>query len=349
MKKDDLLKIKQNLKNHIIECNEILKLLDYKTLNQEQKTRINTITNLIMFEKSKTISSMGEERSFIKLINSIPYVAIQGYNKNRDVVFWNKASEDIYGYTHEEAIGKKLEDLIIPEEIREPVINGIKDWFENGNIISAGELKLKRKDQSYINVFSSHIMLGEGTSDPEMFCVDIDLSEIEFLRVKNTDLEQKANYDKLTNIFNRHYFDSIIDKEFHQMITLRKKLSLIMFDIDYFKKINDEYGHNVGDNALVYLTKIVKKIIRKDDIFVRWGGEEFLLLLEADLYTAKDICNKLKNNIETQTDKKEDMPKFTCSFGIVSMDKFESFTKAYSEVDKKLYIAKNNGRNRIEF
>ena len=348
MKKDDLLKIKQNLKDHILECNEILKLLDSDNLSQKQKTKINTISNLIMYKRSKTISSMGEERSFIELINTIPYVAIQGYNKNRDVVFWNKASETIYGYTYKEAIGNKLEDLIIPEEMHEPAINLIKDWFENGKLIPAGELKLKRKDQSYIQVFSSHIMLGEGTPDPEMFCVDIDLSEIEFLRTENTDLELKANYDKLTNIFNRHYFDSIIDIKFHQMTSLKQKLSLIMFDIDYFKKINDEYGHDIGDKALISLTEIVKKIIRKDDILVRWGGEEFIILLESDLSTAKEIANKLKNSIEFQSSELKDIPKFTCSFGIVYVGDFKSFDKAYKAVDKKLYLAKKNGRNRVE-
>ena len=349
MKKNDLLQIKQNLKAHILECNEILNLLDSNNLSQKQITKINRINNLIMYKESKTISSMGGERSFIELINTIPYVAIQGYNKNRDVVFWNEASETIYGYTYDEAIGKKLEDLIIPQEIHEPVKNAIKDWFENGKLIPASELRLKRKDQSYVHVFSSHIMLGEGSLDPEMFCVDIDLSEIEFLRNKNNDLELKVNYDKLTNIFNRHYFDSIIDKKFHQMINFRKKLSLVMFDIDYFKKINDQYGHDVGDMALIYLSKIVKKTIRKDDIFVRWGGEEFLLLLESDFTAAKDITKKLKENIEIQSSELKDIPKFTCSFGIVYMGNFKSFNKAYKAVDKKLYEAKKNGRNRIEF
>ncbi len=348
MNKNDLLKIKQNLKDHISECNEILSLLDADSLSKDLKLKINTINNLIMYKKSKTISSMGKERSFIELINGIPSVAIQGYDKDRKVIYWNKSSENIYGYTYKEAIGKSLEDLIISEEMHAPVIKGIKDWFENGNIIPAGELILKRKDQSPIHVFSSHVMLGEETTNPEMFCVDIDLSEIASLKIKNSDLEQKANYDMLTNIYNRNYFDSIIDKKFHQMLTLKQDLSLIMFDVDYFKKINDQYGHDVGDKALIFLVQIVKKMIRKNDILVRWGGEEFILLLEADLSMVKDIANKLKNNIELETSKLKDIPSLTCSFGVVYMGNFNSFEKAYKAVDKKLYLAKRNGRNRVE-
>ena len=348
MNKDDLLKIKQNLKDHILECNEILALLDADSLNKDQKLKIDTISNLIMYKKSKTISSMGKERGFIELINAIPSVAIQGYDKDRKVIYWNKSSENIYGYSYEEAIGKSLEDLIIPEEMHIPVIEGIKDWFENGNVIPACELILKRKDQSAIHVFSSHVMLGEKTSNPEMFCIDIDLSEVASLKIKNTDLEQKANYDMLTNIYNRNYFDSIIDKKFHQMLTLKQELSLIMFDVDYFKKINDQYGHDIGDKALIYLVQIVKKIIRKNDILVRWGGDEFILLLEADLSMVKDIANKLRNNIEVETSKLKDIPTLTCSFGVVYMGDFSSFDKAYKAVDKKLYLAKRNGRNRVE-
>ena len=348
MDKNDLSEIKQNLKNHIFECNEILALLDSNSLNKNQESKINTINNLIKYKKSDTISSMGKERTFIELINSIPSVAIQGYDKNRKVIYWNKSSENIYGYTYYEAIGKSLEELIIPEEMHIPVIQGIKDWFENGNVIPSGELILKRKDQSPIHVFSSHVMLGEESFNPEMFCIDIDLTEVASLKMKNTDLEQKANYDMLTNIYNRNYFDSMIDKKFHQMLTLKQELSLIMFDVDYFKKINDIYGHDIGDNALIYLVQIVKKTIRKNDIFVRWGGEEFILLIEANLSMVKDIANKLKNNIELETSILKDIPTLTCSFGVVYMGDFTSFSQAYKTVDKKLYLAKKNGRNRVE-
>ena len=93
-------------------------------------------------------------------------------------------------------------------------------------------MRPRHKNGSDVYVYASHIMLKEGSSNPEMFCIDIDLTEVASLKMKNTDLEQKANYDMLTNIYNRNYFDSMIDKKFHQMLTLKQELSLIMFDVD---------------------------------------------------------------------------------------------------------------------
>jgi len=348
MNDNELLLLRQNLEIHIAECNHILKLLNSDSLTPENQEKIYSTFDMIRYGKSHTISSMGGERNFIDLINGVPSVAIQGYNKNRELIYWNKASEVMYGYSYHEAIGKKLEDLIIPDDMREPVVGAINDWFQHGVIIPAGELVLRRQDRSPIHVYSSHIMLGEGTDNPEMFCVDIDLSEIASLKNANTSLEKQAHFDKLTNIYNRHYFDSVISQKLSHMVIQQKELSIIMFDIDYFKKINDEYGHKVGDHALVALIRIVKEIIRDDDVFIRWGGEEFILLVEANLDKASLTASKLRENIELKTSEFEDIPAFTCSFGVVSMQGFTSFDQAYKIVDEKLYLAKNNGRNRVE-
>ena len=317
MDDNELLLLKQNLEIHIAECNHILQLLNSDTITPENQEKIHSTFDMIRYGKSDTISKIGGERNFIDLINGVPSVAIQGYNKNRELIYWNKASEVMYGYSYYEVIGKKLEDLIIPDDMREPVVAGINDWFQHGVIIPPGELILQRQDKSSIHVYSSHIMLGEGTDNPEMFCVDIDLSEIALLKNANTNLEKQAHFDKLTNIYNRHYFDSVINQKLSRMVIQQKELSIIMFDIDHFKKINDEHGHDVGDHALVALIKIVKTIIRDDDVFIRWGGEEFILLVESNLEKACLTANKLQQHIELKTAELNGIPAFTCSFGVV--------------------------------
>ncbi len=118
-----------------------------------------------------------KDDKFVELISKIPNVAVQGYNRDRTVIYWNKASEEIYGYTYEEAFGKKLEDLIIPDFMKEGVISHIQNWYDKGIAIPTGELPLKHKSGSTVHVFSSHVMLKEDTSEPEMFCVDINLTE----------------------------------------------------------------------------------------------------------------------------------------------------------------------------
>ncbi|NRA85203.1 MAG: hypothetical protein HRU22_15945 [Gammaproteobacteria bacterium] len=131
--------MKNNLEAHILRCSKVLELLVSDSITPEHQTEVNLILDLIKYEKSQTIACMGEERNFIELINGVPSVAIQGYNKNRELIYWNKASELIYGYTFSEAIGKRLEQLIIPEAMQSVVVAGINNWFSKGIAIPAGE------------------------------------------------------------------------------------------------------------------------------------------------------------------------------------------------------------------
>lgn len=117
-----------------------------------------------------------DENKFVELISKIPNVAVQGYDKNRKVIYWNKASEHIYGFSKEEALGNKLEDLIVPAPMKDLVIQDIENWYKNGQAIDPCILPLQHKNGSTIHVYSSHIMLGEDTDSPEMFCVDVDLT-----------------------------------------------------------------------------------------------------------------------------------------------------------------------------
>lgn len=118
------------------------------------------------------------EKRFKNLLVHMEKVAVQGYDAERRVIFWNKASEEIYGYSSEEAMGRRLEDLIIPAPMRDDVVAGIQAWVDGGAAIPAGELVLQRKDGSPVTVFSSHVMQENIFSGKEMFCVDVDLSEI---------------------------------------------------------------------------------------------------------------------------------------------------------------------------
>jgi diguanylate cyclase (GGDEF)-like protein len=121
-----------------------------------------------------------------------------------------------------------------------------------------------------------------------------------------------------------------------------------MFDIDHFKNINDKYGHNIGDKALIFLSNLVYKHIRKDDILCRWGGEEFMVLVELKVENAYTVAEHLRNIIEQDSANSNEIPDFTCSFGVLSLDDIISAEEAYNKVDTLLYKAKQNGRNRIE-
>ncbi|WP_082680126.1 PAS domain-containing sensor histidine kinase [Paucibacter sp. KCTC 42545] len=118
------------------------------------------------------------EMRFRALIEGVERVSVQGYDSQRRVIFWNKASERLYGFSAEEAIGQKLEDLIIPPEMRELVIAGTQQWLQSGVVsVPAEELVLRHKNGSPVPVFSSHSMQRSGSGEALLYCVDVDLSE----------------------------------------------------------------------------------------------------------------------------------------------------------------------------
>jgi len=116
------------------------------------------------------------EQRFRSLFENTPSIAVQGYDATRRVIFWNQASEVLYGYTHEEALGRQLEDLIIPDAMRQGVIEAVSTWLAGGPEIPAAELVLRHKNGSPVPVYSSHVMQ-TGPDGPEMYCIDISLAE----------------------------------------------------------------------------------------------------------------------------------------------------------------------------
>ena len=153
-------------------------------------------------------------------------------------------------------------------------------------------------------------------------------------------INKKLTYtDSLTSVFNRQYINK------HITIDERMKFNgyVLMLDIDHFKKINDSFGHYIGDLALCSFVKIINDNIRKEDILIRFGGEEFLIfIIESDLKTAKTIADRIR--VSTKENSFE--PNFTCSIGISYFDKNERFENVIKKVDDKLYKAKNSGRNK---
>ncbi|MCK4710356.1 MAG: PAS domain S-box protein, partial [Gammaproteobacteria bacterium] len=128
----------------------------------------------------KLLEAKNQERDtrFHRLFEETDAISVQGYDKNRSVIYWNHASEQLYGYAARDAMGKKLEDLIIPSEMREGVVAGVTSWLSGGPVIPSSDLTLQKADGSPVEVFSSHVMLQNLNDEPEMFCIDINLTEL---------------------------------------------------------------------------------------------------------------------------------------------------------------------------
>ncbi len=130
------------------------------------------------------------EKRFRKILEDVSNIAVQGYDEERRVTFWNKASEKLYGYSEEEALGSKLEDLIIPPNMRVQVQRFVQRWVEFGEKIAAGEFNLVGKNGKDVPVFSSHAMI-ETANGKEMFCLDVDLAPI---KKADKSLRQREQY-----------------------------------------------------------------------------------------------------------------------------------------------------------
>ncbi len=156
--------------------------------------------------------------------------------------------------------------------------------------------------------------------------------------------------DGLTQILNRRYFDEALDREFNRSRRYNRPLSLVAFDVDHFKRVNDTYGHLAGDTLLRQIARVVKPRLRREDIFARTGGEEFgVLLPEVDLEGARATAEKVRRIVETTTvTHAPHVITCTVSLGVAILAPGEeSPAGLYERADERLYEAKQKGRNCI--
>ncbi|MDB1123513.1 sensor domain-containing protein [Vibrio algarum] len=289
------------------------------------------------------------ESRFLQLIESMPKVAVQGYDKNRKVIYWNEASCKIYGYTKKEAFGQTLENLIIPSEMKQTVIDLHHAWIEQGIPIPAGELQLKRKDGNHVIVYSTHVMLKQGSENPEMFCVDVDLTEQHQAKLE---LQRIATTDSLTGLPNRRYFEKELSHRLNEARRFNQKLAVLFIDIDLFKEINDTMGHNAGDRLLIEIAHRLKPKLRKYDTLSRFGSDEFLIILPniRDSSDVEYVVQKVMSEFEQTYTVFEQEIYVTASIGISLFPKDGDHTDQLLKYsDAAMYKAKKDGRNRHHF
>ncbi|MGF1695205.1 GGDEF domain-containing protein [Vibrio lamellibrachiae] len=169
------------------------------------------------------------------------------------------------------------------------------------------------------------------------------INENEQLRESNREYIVKASYDSLTGALNRGGSEVMID----DLLASCNRIVILYFDLDHFKSINDKYGHQCGDSVLQDFSRQVHHIKEEGQHFIRWGGEEFLLICEnIRAKEGRQIAIDIQHKMATH--KWPYNEKITCSMGIAELDKAESFNQAIERADRALYSAKRLGRNRVE-
>lgn len=161
-------------------------------------------------------------------------------------------------------------------------------------------------------------------------------------------LKKYVLIDDLTQIYNRRKIEEFLPSEIKRCKRFFHTFSFVMIDIDFFKEVNDLYGHNTGDIVLKEMVNLINKHLRATDVFIRWGGEEFIIIcLETSLDEVKGLLNRIKDAVQEKEFK--EIGKRTISMGAVSYKHGDTIKSLLNRSDKALYEAKDSGRNQIIF
>ncbi|MBF0178590.1 MAG: diguanylate cyclase [Magnetococcales bacterium] len=186
-----------------------------------------------------------------------------------------------------------------------------------------------------------------GNALPELEKHIFSFADVTHLEKEKQELEEKAFTDALTGICNRARLQVILNTELRRAHRHDLPLSVVMCDIDHFKKINDVYGHQAGDDVLRQMVGIMRVNLRAEDLLARWGGEEFMVVSpQSDLESTRLLAEKLRALVE-----KSHFPavgQITCSFGVAEREPGDTIRILTERADKALYAAKTGGRNRVE-
>jgi len=296
--------------------------------------------------------------SSVILFLLLRYRLIRNYNKklqeNMEIIdkYINYTSSDLkgnmtdvstafaklYGYTKEELLGQNYRIFKHPDSDRSFVAK-LWETLEAGETYEGEFHNVDKKGNS---------VWVKQTIFPVMDKLDNILSYRAFTKdiTDKKRIEVLSITDKLTGLKNRVYLDKMYSQELKRAQRYNTPFCVMILDIDDFKKVNDTYGHLIGDTVLVQLSKLLTKYIRTSDMLGRWGGEEFLIITPQTEYRdACDLAEKLrllisKENFDT-------VGQVRCSFGVGAVEKEDKTTEPVKRADDALYEAKNSGKNRV--
>ena len=258
----------------------------------------------------------------------------------------SKAAEAAYIYScaaRKALLGDKLMDEINILESLVPTTG----FFTFGEYFYQGEIA------ELLNVTTTFILLSESDKpqkDKKLIETGIeDFDPIKkalsnLVKVATQELEHLSTHDSLTSLYNRREYLQRIKQKIKSAQRYTTEFGLIIIDIDFFKLVNDNYGHDVGDEVLRRFAKVLRDNVREDDIVARWGGEEFVIIAD---HTGKEDLIHLVENLQRKIAKVSfsPVPKITASFGLTTYKDGDNSEEIFKRIDNALYVAKNNGRD----
>ncbi|MDP3464794.1 MAG: sensor domain-containing diguanylate cyclase [Sulfuricurvum sp.] len=285
-------------------------------------------TDFHLFKLSKALEESGDTVVITDIEGKIEYV--------------NRAFEEESGFLAEEALNKKT-NILRSGEHRNSFYEKLWQTILGGKTYR-GVVTNKRKDATLYHEFKTIVPLKNKRGEITNFIStgkDI-TSRVLF----EHELEKAAATDPLTGAANRLQCDRWLKSATDQARVFNTPITLILFDIDDFKKVNDTFGHNAGDNVLIQISEIVRTLMRSSDMFARWGGEEFLILqTDTPFEGTMALAERLRKEIEQSTFK--DVGQITISIGVAQYDAVGSIEAFVKKADDAMYAAKKQGKNRI--
>jgi len=294
------------------------------------------------------------ELRFRSLLRDIPSISVQGYLADGSTSYWNKASETLYGYTEQEALGKNLLELIIPPALRPHVQHAMQQMFEHGTPIASAELQLQRKDGRPVDVFSSHTQISIPGQPAEMFCIDIDISG---RKRAEEEARYLAFYDALTDLPNRRLLMDRLRQVLASSARTGLHAALLFVDLDNFKTLNDSRGHAVGDLLILEVAQRLQHGMREHDTVARLGGDEFVVVVQnlppdpaAAAAQMRQMGEDMLERLRQPCMLAGQQHHITASMGAtVLRDHHVLPDDALKQADMAMYRAKDAGRNTLCF
>lgn len=305
---------------------------------------VGVIRDLTMEKALRT--KLSESRNFLAdVIENSPAAT---YVKNREgrYLLVNHMHEQVTGMARAETLGK-TDAEIFPATMAEAYRRVDKDVMTTGRTIEAEEALVDERGEAYfLSVkFPTRNTAGEITG----ICgISTDITQIKHYQ---KELERLSQYDELTNLYNRRHFMSLARHELSRSMRYGGEISVMMLDIDHFKRVNDSHGHRTGDTVLAAVSQQIRKALRDTDIAGRLGGEEFAVLLpETSLGGAILVAERLRQQVAANAIDIGDGQTLRCtlSIGVACLGEESSdLEKLLHRADTALYDAKNGGRNKV--
>jgi diguanylate cyclase (GGDEF)-like protein/PAS domain S-box-containing protein len=301
------------------------------------------ITHFVSVQQDMTDYMRAEQRSRIlaRALNSTaePILVTDAESK---IIFTNNAFSEVAGYKADELIGK-TPAIWKSGQHDENFYTQLKATLKAGHDYQAIFVNKRKNGDLYSADQSISPIFDEKGNITHFISVSKDVTE----RIKTEQaLLKSATLDKLTGLYNRNHGDSVLKEAYANASANHIPLNLIMCDIDHFKKINDNYGHPVGDEVLKEVAAILRKSVRSGDAVIRWGGEEFMILLmHCNQASAVELAERIRSRVENHRHDK--LGQVTISLGLAALQTGESLKQCISRCDTALYQSKHEGRNRL--